>query len=100
MLAFCERILVGASNIDRDSLAADAIRYDAALRHLELIGEAATHVADELRAQAPNIPWRQLIATRNRLIHAHLGIDTDTLCSIVNDDVPALRQERPGLLNT
>ena len=36
------------------------------------------------------IPWRQIIATRNRLIHAYLGIDNDTLWSIIRDDVPAL----------
>jgi uncharacterized protein with HEPN domain len=36
------------------------------------------------------IPWRQLVATRNRLIHGYLGIDNDTLWSIVEHDVPAL----------
>jgi uncharacterized protein with HEPN domain len=36
------------------------------------------------------VPWRQVIATRNRLIHGYLGIDNDTLWSIVRDDIPAL----------
>ena len=38
----------------------------------------------------PQIPWRLIIATRNRLIHGYLGIDDDTLWSIVSSDIPAL----------
>jgi uncharacterized protein with HEPN domain len=41
----------------------------------------------------PSIPWRQIIATRNRLIHGYLGIDNDTLWSIVRDDIPGLLSE-------
>ncbi len=35
-------------------------------------------------------PWRMMIAARNRLIHGYLGIDNDTLWSIINTDIPAL----------
>ncbi|MFT4100106.1 MAG: DUF86 domain-containing protein [Burkholderiaceae bacterium] len=58
--------------------------------NLELIGEAATHVPDEVRTAHGEIPWRMIVATRNRLIHGYLGIDDDTLWSIIRDDVPAL----------
>jgi uncharacterized protein with HEPN domain len=64
--------------------------YDATLRNLELIGEAATHIPDEIRAEHSDIPWRMIVATRNQLIHAYLGIDNDTLWSIIRDDVPEL----------
>jgi len=68
----------------------DMIAFDATLRNLELIGEAATHVPDDVRQAHPEVPWRMVIATRNRLVHAYLGIDNDTLWSIVVTDVPAL----------
>ena len=55
---------------------------DATLRNLELIGEAATHVPHDVRQAHAQVPWRIIIATRNRLIHAYLGIDNDTLWSI------------------
>lgn len=64
--------------------------FDATLRNLELLGEAATHIPGEIRAANPDIPWRMIIATRNRLIHGYLGIDGDTLWSIIQDDVPEL----------
>ncbi len=64
--------------------------YDATLCNLELIGEGATHIPDDVRAAHPEIPWRMIIATRNQLIHGYLGIDNDTLWSIIQDDVPEL----------
>jgi uncharacterized protein with HEPN domain len=79
MRMFCERVLEYNRGVERDAFAADGMRYDATLRNLELIGEAATHVPDELRARAPDVPWRQVIATRNRVAHAYLGIDEDTV---------------------
>ncbi len=69
------------------------ITYDATLRSLELIGEAATHIPPEIREQYSNIPWRMMIATRNTLIHGYLGIDNDTLWSIIQTDVPELLTE-------
>ena len=60
------------------------------MRNLELIGEAATHVPAEVRERHAGIPWRQIIATRNCLIHGYLGIDNDTLWSIVSDDIDPL----------
>jgi uncharacterized protein with HEPN domain len=45
----------------------------------------------------PQIPWRQVVATRNRLIHGYLGIDNDTLWSIVEQDTPALLTQLAAL---
>jgi uncharacterized protein with HEPN domain len=39
------------------------------------------------------VSWRQIIAARNRIVHAYLGIDNDTIWSIVQDDLPALIEE-------
>ncbi len=89
MIVFAEKVLSYTNGLDQSSFVADGLTYDATLRNLELIGEAATHIPDAVRAAHPDIPWRLIIATRNRLIHAYLGIDDDTLWSIVQDDIPA-----------
>lgn len=47
--------------------------------NLVLLGEAATHIPAEIRKANAAIPWRQMSATRNRLIHGYLGIDNDTV---------------------
>ena len=93
MIEFCTRALTYSTALTEATLTAEAMRYDAILRNLELIGEAATHVPEQVRAMAPDVPWRQIVATRNRLIHGYLGIDNDTLWSIIQDDVPVLLVE-------
>lgn len=98
MLGFCDRVLTYAQSQSQATLVADPMRYDATLRNLELMGEAATHVPEAVRQMDGEIPWRQIIATRNRLIHAYLGIDPDTVWSIVNGDVPTLRKRLAQLL--
>lgn len=59
-------------------------------RNLELIGEAATRIPSDVREAYPEVPWRMIIAAGNRLIHRYLGIDNDTVWSMVKHDVPAL----------
>lgn len=90
MLRFAGKVRTYSAGIDRRTFDQDELKYDAILRNLELIGEAATHVPAEVREQHAGIAWRQVIATRNRLIHGYLGIDNDTLWSIVSDDIDPL----------
>jgi uncharacterized protein with HEPN domain len=90
MVTFATKVLAYVDGLDQAAFVADARTYDATLRNLELLGEAASHVPDHARAVHPEIPWRMIIASRNRLIHGYLGIDDDTVWSIVRDDVPAL----------
>ena len=90
MIEFAERTLKYTNGIGRTGFAPNEMVYDAALRNLELIGEAATRIPAEIRSIYPDIPWRMVIATRNRLIHGYLGIDDDTLWSIIQDEVPKI----------
>lgn len=90
MLNFCGKVIAYTEGLDQDGFVTSGLNYDATLRNLELIGEAATHVPDAIRAANPDIPWRLVIATRNRLIHGYLGIDNDTLWSIIRGDIPEL----------
>lgn len=90
MIDFAGKALTYTGEMDQESFMASGLTYDATLRNLELLGEAATHIPDDVRAAHPEIPWRMIIATRNRLIHGYLGIDDDTLWSIIQDDLPEL----------
>ena len=90
MLRFSRKIMEYSAQLEFAQFDSGGQAFDAILRNLELIGEAATHVPEDARAQNPGIPWRRLVATRNRLIHGYLGLDNDTLWSLVRSDVPAL----------
>lgn len=93
MITFAQNVMKYSNGFNLETFAATGLNYDATLRNLELIGEAATHLPVSIRKQHTAIPWRLIIATRNRLIHAYLGIDNDTLWSIIKDDVPDLLNE-------
>jgi len=90
MIGFARKVLAYTDDLDQAAFVASGLTYDATLRNLELIGEAATHIPEEIRTSHPEIPWRMIVATRNRLIHGYLGIDNDTLWSIIRDEVPEL----------
>jgi uncharacterized protein with HEPN domain len=90
MIGFAEKVIAYTQGLEQDRFVSSGLNYDATLRNLELIGEAATHIPDDVRRANSQIPWRLIIATRNRLIDGYLGIDNDTLWSIIRGDVPAL----------
>lgn len=97
MIEFCDQVLLYTHGHDLASLQADRMRFDATMRNLELIGEAATHVPAQVRAFAPEVPWRQVVGTRNRLAHAYLTIEPETLWLIITQHMPGLRERLAAL---
>ena len=90
MVGFAEKVIAYTDGFEQEDFISSGLNYDATIRNLELIREAATHIPESVRAANPDLPWRLIIATRNRLIHGYLGIDNDTLWSIIQGDIPAL----------
>ncbi len=74
--------------------AAHALRWTQtvpSLTHLiEIIGEPAKNVPEDIRAQHTNVPWRETAGTRDRLVHRYFKVDLDILWGIVTDDLPPL----------
>lgn len=93
MIEFCEKVQSFTKGFNQEDFEGNAMCFDATVRNIELIGEAATHISEAVRASSAQIPWRVLIATRNQLIHGYLGIDKDTLWSIVDTDIPQLLRQ-------
>ncbi len=65
----------------------------ALVKLVEIIGEAATSVANERRRNLPQISWANIIGMRNRLIHAYYDINLDILWKTVTEDLPPLIAE-------
>ena len=90
MKVCCGRVLKYTAGLAREEFLSKPMVYDAVLRNLELLGEAATHLPEEVRALAPDIPWRQIVGVRNVLIRGYLGIDDDIIWDIVTNEVEKL----------
>lgn len=70
----------------------------AVVQKLAIIGEAAARISDELTGRYPQIPWPQIVAFRNILIHAYFGIDWHEVWKAAQVDCPALRGQVAGIL--
>jgi uncharacterized protein with HEPN domain len=74
----------------RADLDSDRQLVFALVKAVEIIGEAAAKLTPELKSQTPHVPWRDIVAMRNRLIHAYFDINLNILWSTIEVDVPQL----------
>ena len=81
----------------------DDLRRERPLQHLlvrdlEILGEAASRVSAELRTAHPEIPWRDIVGMRNRLIHAYFDTDLDIVLKTVHSALPGLLDDLRKLM--
>ena len=100
MIEFGEKVLFYTNGLDQATFIADGRTYDATLRNLQLVGEAATHIPRAVRDVHPETEWREIIATRNRVAHGYMGMDEDVIWDIIQTDIPNLLSALRGLLNS
>lgn len=73
-----------------DVVKSDEVRFEAILRRLETLADAASHLSDPLKRRHPEIPWRVIVAFRNRLAHGYLDVSTEQVWSVIAEDLHAL----------
>ena len=88
--------LVGG--LQRSDLDTQRVTYLALLQLCQIVGEAATRLDPSTRDAHPDIPWSEIIAFRNRLIHGYDMIDRNILWAILTSDFPDLRQNLESIL--
>lgn len=71
----------------------------ALLKMVEIIGEAASRLPQDFRVAHPHIPWRSIIATRNRLVHGYDQINYRVLWDIVTSDLPPLIDDLQAIID-
>lgn len=62
--------------------------FDAVIRNLEVIGEAANKVPDNIKEEYSVVPWQRMIGLRNLLIHEYFGVDKQIVWKIISEDLP------------
>jgi uncharacterized protein with HEPN domain len=66
----------------------DKKTQDAVVRNLEVIGEAAKNISEELKSRSPQIPWKDLAGVRDKLIHHYFGVNFDVVWNIARQELP------------
>ena len=90
MLASSREAVDYAGNRTGAELEEDRKHLLAIVRLLEVIGEAANAVSEKFREEHPALPWRQMIATRNRLIHGYRDIQAAVVANIAQSNLPVV----------
>lgn len=90
--AACEKIIRYTANLTQEQFIKDEILYDAILRNLMIIGEAAKNLPDDTKKQYSNVEWKKICGLRDILAHVYFGIDNYILWDVVSIKIPALLQ--------
>jgi uncharacterized protein with HEPN domain len=96
MLEMCELLLEHAA--DERQLAQDPVTQAAAQRWIEVIGEAASHVSDELKLAHSDVAWREISGIHVILAHGYFHIEDDIIGNVVAGDIPTLQAQLQAIL--
>ncbi len=98
MLEAIEKIERYTQGLSREGLWEDELVADAVVRNLEVIGEAARYLPDELRSNAADIDWRRVVGLRNVIAHEYFAVDLDVVWVIIKQNLPQLKEAVLSLL--
>jgi uncharacterized protein with HEPN domain len=87
-----------AQKLSQEDFISDETLKRAFVRSIEIIGEAAKKVPDDLKQKYSHIEWRAMAGMRDRLIHGYFGIDYDIVWDVVINKIPPLQQQIEEIL--
>jgi uncharacterized protein with HEPN domain len=104
---YCDDILEACGKIRRylagmtyDAFVADDRTRDAVIRNIEVIGEAAKRIPDDVVARAPGVPWRKIRGMRDVVAHGYFGVDSKLVWSAATTQIDELESAVRGLLGS
>ncbi len=93
MLIACQNIAEYLIGFDYDAFLSDRKTQDAVLRNIEILGEAVKNISKDIKTKYPEIGWRDIARTRDKLIHSYFGVDIDIVWDICFHDIPRLEKQ-------
>jgi uncharacterized protein with HEPN domain len=98
ILAAIKKISEYTKDYNYQNFESDSKTLDAVVRNLEIIGEAARHVPDDIIEKNPGIPWREIRDMRNLLAHEYFGVNIKIVWETIQTDLPAIAPLLKGIL--
>lgn len=90
MLIEAHRVQTFLAGKTRDDLFQDTLLAYAVVRAIEIVGEAAAQTSSEIHQLHPEIPWRNIIGMRNRIVHGYSSVDLNIVWEVATRNQPTL----------
>ena len=88
-----EKIEDFSKGISKEELKNDELRKYAIVRAIEIIGEAVKNLSSEFKEKHKDIPWKEIIGTRDIMIHKYFGVDLEVVWDIISNNLPDLKKK-------
>lgn len=89
----CEKVFRYTAGMSFEGFVTDDKTFDAVIRNLQIIGEAAARIPAEVRAQYPDVPWAEIVGFRNVLVHQYFGVDETIIWRVVESQLAPLMSQ-------
>ena len=80
-------------NLNKEKLISNRLRQDAIIREIEIIGEAVKNISEDIKNKHQEVKWRDIAATRDKMIHHYFGVDLNIVWDIVKINLPDLKNK-------
>ncbi|MFH0701182.1 MAG: DUF86 domain-containing protein [Candidatus Woesearchaeota archaeon] len=85
-------------NLTKEELASNRLKRSAIIREIEVIGEAVRNTSSAFQKKYPEVGWKDIIGTRDKMIHHYFGVDLNIVWNIIKVDLPVLKKQVSGIL--
>lgn len=88
ILEATRKVLEYTAGFSYEQFFTDRKTVEAVVWNLQIIGEAAKNIPEEIRSRHPNVPWRDMAGLRDIIVHQYFGLKLDVIWKVIQDDLP------------
>ena len=93
-----EKIEEFTRNVSKSDFLNNVQLQDAVVRRIEILGEAAKNISQIIVEKHPEVEWKKMIGTRDKLVHGYFGVDLEVVWFVIKDDLPKLKEKVKKIL--